>query len=189
MYMENSAQNTSLESTVKVGTFSGILAMSSLIPQFLKYGEFELMFSQNTLQKYDECLRWVVRDIGDMPVTEINQFHFTDLKQKITARGSGTSRVASMVFSMKSFLRYCNDFLELPVMDYKKIRSPRIKRRDVIYLTNEEITQFIDSIKIENHSNSKTWGVWMACVSGSWWRFCWAVVCAFPRLSPLTATV
>ena len=115
------------------------------------------MFSQNTLQKYDECLKWVVRDIGDMPVTEINQFHFTDLKQKITGRGSGTSRAASMVFSMKSFLRYCHDFLELLVMDYKKIRSPRIKRQDAIYLTNEEINQFIDSIKIENHSNSKTW--------------------------------
>ncbi len=144
---------TSLESTAKVGTLAPIsndLTMSQLIPMFLKYGQFELMFSQNTLTKYDECLKWVVRDIGDLKVTELSLFHFTELKQIITNRGCGTSRVASMVFSMKSFLKYCKDYLELPVMDYKKIRSPRFKRREVIYLTNEEIEQFVSAIKIEN---------------------------------------
>lgn len=161
MYAENA-----LETTAKVGSFQrarGNLVedvvfegavmcqkrLSELIPSFLKYGQFELSFSPNTVSKYQECLKIIVRDYGDMAVGDLNQLFFTDLKAKILMRGAGEARVASMVFALKSFLKFCREYLELNVLDYKKIKSPKRRRREVIYLTNEEIEKFIDGIKIE----------------------------------------
>jgi len=152
-------QEIALESNTKVGTSAvPILAagpampgpkFSELIPGFLKYGRFELSFSPGTVEKYEDCLRWIIRDIGDLPVSQLNLIHLTEVKQNILARGASEARVYSMVFALKSFLRYCKDFLELPVLDYKRIKSPKRRRRDVIFLTHEEIEQFVNSISIE----------------------------------------
>lgn len=129
--------------------------ISALIEGFLKHGRYDRCLSEETIFKYGECLRWVVRDIGDLPVESIRLPHFTDLKQKIIMRGAGESRVGSMIFALKSFLRYCKDFLELKVMDPEKIIPPKRHRREVLFLTNEEIEKFVNSIKIQNDSRGK----------------------------------
>jgi site-specific recombinase XerD len=56
-----------------------------------------------------------------------------------------------MVFALKSFIRYCKDFLELDVMDPAKIMPPKRHRREVLFLSNEEIERFVNSIKIRNN--------------------------------------
>jgi site-specific recombinase XerD len=158
--MEN---KTSLESTALVGSFQqekNLLPvktkMQSLIPGFLRHGQYEMFFSPQTVQKYKESLEWIVRDLGDIAVEELEPAHITILKQKIIMRGAGEARVASMVFALKSFLKYCKGSLELKVMDTNKIKSPRRSRRDVVYLSNEEVQQYVNSIKIENKWDGNT---------------------------------
>lgn len=148
-----------LESNTNVGTLAvPILAspqaptcpkFSELIPGFLKYGQFELSFSPGTVDKYGDCLHWVIRYIGDLPINQLNLIHITEVKQKVLARGASEARIYSIVFATKSFLKYCKDFLDLPVLDSKRIKSPKRRRRDVLFLTNEEIEQFVNSISIE----------------------------------------
>jgi site-specific recombinase XerD len=130
--------------------------MSELIVGFLRHGQFDLTWSSNTIKKYEECLRYVIRDIGDLQIHEIRLVHLTELKQKIIMRGAGESRVGSMVFAMKSLLRYCKEILELDVLDYAKIKPPKRHRREVLFLTNEEIQRFVDVIKIKNTWEGKS---------------------------------
>jgi integrase/recombinase XerC len=161
--MQSTQVETSLESTAKVGSYQqdAILLptktdMKSLISDFLRHGQYEMFLSAQTVQKYGESLHWIVRDLGDIAVEDITPAHVTILKQKIITRGAGEARVASMVFALKSFLRYCTGSLGLSVMDTGKIKSPRRSRRDVVYLSNDEVRQYVESIKVENRWDGNT---------------------------------
>ncbi len=145
-----------LENTIETNTNDGIklnsagVKLSELLSEFLQYAQYELIFSTQTLAKYKESLEWVIRDIGDIAINELDSSHIILLKQKIMNRGAGESRVASVVFALKSYLKFIKEFKHLKVMDYKNIKSPKRSRREVIFLTNEEVQQFIDAIKIDN---------------------------------------
>jgi site-specific recombinase XerD len=130
--------------------------MSELIEGFLRHGQFDLTWSPETIRKYRECLGMIIRDIGDLPITNIRLLQVTELKQKIIMRGAGEARVGSMVFALKSLLRYCRDIVELEVLDPDKIKPPKRHRREVLFLTNEEIEQFVSAIKIKNTWEGKS---------------------------------
>jgi site-specific recombinase XerD len=139
----------SLESASRYGDSR----ISEILPVFLKHAQYELSFSPKTVEKYAECLKTAVRHIGDLRVADIGQEDITELKAKIIEGGAGESRIAQIIFSLKSLLRYCLEDLELQVLDYKKIKSPKRPRRDVLFLTNEEVQQFVESIKVRASRN------------------------------------
>ncbi len=150
MYTENT-----LETIAVVGT-SSAYKIGQLVEGFIRYIKFELSLSPQTAEKYQDALGWVIRDIGDIEVTQINQNHITLLKQRMMIRGAGEARVGTIIFALKSFLKYCREFLELEVLDNKKIKSPKRHRREVLFLTPEEIQQFISTIKLERSWNGGT---------------------------------
>jgi site-specific recombinase XerD len=123
-------------------------SLSQLLPGFLLYAEYDLNFSKTTIKKYQECIKQVIRYGGDIGVTSLTQPIVTAVKQEIYSRGAGDARVASIMFALKSFLKYCHEELEMSVISYKKLKTPRRRRREVIYLTNNEVHQFLESIPI-----------------------------------------
>lgn len=132
--------------------------MSKLIPHFLGHGRIELSLSPETLVKYKECLFWIIKDIGDLEVNAIDTGHISLLKQRIIERGVGHARLASMVFALKSFLRYCKEDRQMNVLDFKSIKSPKRERREVEYLTNDEVSQLVNSIKMESGNENTSAG-------------------------------
>jgi integrase/recombinase XerD len=117
--------------------------ISTLIDGFLEYAQYELNFSPKTVFKYRESLGWLVRDIGDKGISTLTVQDFVRLKRVMTDRGVGHARIASVVFATRSFLSYCRTFLKLSTLNPKQIRPPKRQRREVIYLTNEEIEAFL----------------------------------------------
>ena len=61
-------------------------------------------------------------------------------------RGASEARISSVVYAMRSFLSYCGDFLKIATLHPKQIRPPKIFRREVVFLTKEEIERFIATI-------------------------------------------
>lgn len=120
--------------------------ISSLVSDFLEYSRYELNFSPKTILKYRESLCWFIRDIGDKGIGELTVQDFVRLKKMMMERGAGQSRIASIVFATKSFLNYCRNFLKLSTLDPKQIRPPKRVKREVIFLTKEEIEAFINAI-------------------------------------------
>ena len=126
--------------------------LSNLVPSFLKYARYELCLADQTIKKYADALKWVQRDLGDIEVESLTPGHFIELKGKIYERGAGSSRVSTIVFAMKSFLVFCREAMNLHVLDPKELRPPKREKREVIFLANDEVKQFVDSIKIYNRS-------------------------------------
>lgn len=149
-------EKTVVGTTTKLDSREWSPKISELVEGFLRHGQFDLSWSPETIRKYRECLGMIIRDIGDLPVTDIRLLQVTELKQKIIMRGAGESRVGSMVFALKSLLRYCKEVLELDVIEHTKIKPPKRHRREVLFLTNEEIEQFVSVIKIKNTWERKT---------------------------------
>jgi integrase/recombinase XerD len=120
--------------------------MSTLVSGFLEYSQYELNFSPKSVFKYRESLGWFIRDIGDKDIGELTVQDFVHLKKVMMQRGAGQSRIASVVFATKSFLNYCNKFLKLSTLDPKQIRPPKRVKREVIFLTKEEVEAFVNTI-------------------------------------------
>ena len=120
--------------------------MSTLVSGFLEYSQYELNFSPKSVIKYRESLKWFIRDIGDKDISELTVQDFVHLKKIMMQRGAGQSRIASVVFATKSFLNYCNNFLKLATLDPKQIRPPKRVKREVIFLTKEEVEAFTNTI-------------------------------------------
>lgn len=120
--------------------------ISSLVSDFLEYSRYELNFSPRTITKYQESLGWFIRDIGDKDICTLAVQDFVRLKKMMIERGAGQSRIASVVFATKSFLNYCRNFLKLDTLEPKQIRPPKRMRREVIFLTKEEIETFVNTI-------------------------------------------
>jgi integrase/recombinase XerD len=120
--------------------------ISTLVNDFLEYSRYELNFSPQTVIKYRESLGWFVRDIGDKDITMLTVSDFVRLKKVMMERGAGHSRIASVVFATKSFLNYCRNFLKLDTLEPKQIRPPKRLRREVIFLTKDEIETFVGTI-------------------------------------------
>lgn len=155
-------ENTSIGSTANEGILSVVQAtteaiprINTLLPGFFKHARFERCLAPETVTKYRDCLRTVVKEIGDISVDTIRPFHLVELKQELAMRGAGVARIAQVIFALKSFLRYCHESLELPVLPLEKIKAPKRQRREVIFLTNEEVQQFLNAIPIATYPRRK----------------------------------
>lgn len=127
------------------------ILISELIDDFLEYARYDLNFSPQTCIKYKDALRCFCRDVGDKMPEELDVRDFVRLKRIMMERGASGARIASVVYAMRSFLGFCRNFLNLETLDPKQIRPPKRFRREVIFLTKEEIDAFIATIEV------KTW--------------------------------
>jgi integrase/recombinase XerD len=100
----------------------------------------------STLARYREALNRVIRDIGDPRVASLNLGHILRLRRNMDQRGCGEARIAAILNALRSFLKFCRDVLRLTALDPSQIRVPRIPRRDVVYLTKDEVDQFVRAI-------------------------------------------
>ncbi|TSA45812.1 hypothetical protein D4R51_01240 [bacterium] len=123
--------------------------ISALTEGFLEYARYELNFSPETIIKYRDSLKCLVRDIGDKPVEQLEVDDFVKLKRKMIDRGLSVARIASIVFATRSFLNYCRFYLKLMTLNPKQIRPPKRIKREVIFLTKEEIQALLDTTNIK----------------------------------------
>jgi site-specific recombinase XerD len=88
----------------------------------------------------------VIRDVGDRPVATLNVGHVLTLRRAMEQRGCGESRIAAILNALRTFLTFCREVLRLATLDPRQVRVPRIPKRRVVYLTKEEVDQFLTAI-------------------------------------------
>ena len=140
------------EKTIIQGGFPGdtvyqaTLTIGMLAPLFLEWTRYEMRRAPSTVQRYGEGLQWVIRDIGDQPVTGLHLGHLLTLRRMMETRGCREARIAAILHALRAFLKFCREVVRVPTLSSREIRVPRIPRRDVIYLTREEVQRYVDAI-------------------------------------------
>jgi site-specific recombinase XerD len=121
---------------------------SQVVPEFLHFARVELGFAEQSILKYRDCLRQIQRMIGDRAVTQYGPVDVLALKSSMIERGLSVSRQVSILAAFKRLLEYCQKQLALPVLDTAAILMPKRPRREVLYLTSEEVGRFVESIPV-----------------------------------------
>jgi integrase/recombinase XerD len=122
------------------------LTITMLASPYLEWARYEMRRAPATITRYREALGWVVRLIGDQPVGQLHLGHVMTIRRRLEERGCREARVAAILHALRSFLTFCRTVMQLPVLDPRQIRVPRIPRRDVIYLTKEEVQRYLEAI-------------------------------------------
>jgi integrase/recombinase XerD len=122
------------------------LTISTVAPVFLEWTRYEMRRSPCTVQRYREALGWVVRDIGDQPVAGLHLGHLLALRRKMEERGCGEARMAAILHTLRSLLKFSRDVLRVQALDPKNVRVPRIPRRDVVFLAKDEVAQLLGAV-------------------------------------------
>jgi integrase/recombinase XerD len=123
-------------------------SIEALLPGFLMHIEVERHFARESVIKYRDCMRYVLRALGDMPVTALDKSDVLALKAHMIGRELSISRQVSILLVLKRFLVYAAEELGLPVLAPEAVSIPRRPRREVGFLTAEEVERFIASIKM-----------------------------------------
>jgi site-specific recombinase XerD len=119
-----------------------------LMPYFLGYGKVELRWAPGTLEKYEDAMGWVIRWLGEIEPGRIAQQHVLLVKTQCARRNVGPSRVAHILAALKAFLRFCRLAAGIQTMDPKEIRFPKIPKREVTFLTPDEIRRYVGAIPV-----------------------------------------
>jgi len=132
--------------------------ISNIEEGFYRWSQYgrEKPASKETLVKYRDCLSWFKRDVGDLGVKKIRKEDFIKLREKMQARGTGSARIRSVVFTMKAFLRYCREELGLKVLNPDLVKAPKREKREVRFLAEDKVAKLVNSIKIKNDWAPKT---------------------------------
>lgn len=122
------------------------LTISTVAPVFLEWSRYEMRRNPWTIRRYQEALGWVVRDIGDQPVAGLHLGHLLALRRKMEERGCGEARMAAILHALRSLLKFSRNVLHVQALDPRLVRVPRIPRRDVVFLSKEEVAQLLDAM-------------------------------------------
>jgi site-specific recombinase XerD len=117
--------------------------LGELIPRFLRHAQLELQFAPQSLVKYEECLRQIARVLGDRTISSYSDDDVLNLKSALQARGLGVCRQVSILSALKRLLGFCRDKCGYSVLSPESIVNPKRPRREVVYLTVEEVQRFL----------------------------------------------
>jgi integrase/recombinase XerD len=119
-----------------------------LLPLFVAYAEYEWHLGPRTIRHYRDTILRVLKVVGDIKPADLDLRMVLLLKADLANAHVGANWTRSVVNGLRSFLRFSRLVLNLDVLDPKAIRLPPIPRREVVYLTSEEIEIFLNSIPV-----------------------------------------
>jgi len=128
----------------------GSPSIADLAPKFVRYIEAELCFARSSVIKYEDCLRQIIKMIGDRPVISYTADDVLDLKSAMLRKNHSTARQVSILSALRQFLDFCRKLEGLSVIDPNEIVVPKRPRREVAYLTVEEVERFVGAIRLTN---------------------------------------
>src|SRR5689334_9282901 len=107
-------------------------SLGELAPKFLRFAEVELCFARQSILKYQDCLRQVVKSLGDRPVVSYTEDDVLELKAAMLRKNHSVGRQVSILAAVKRFLEFCRNRESLPALDPALISMPKRPRREVV---------------------------------------------------------
>src|SRR3989454_24922 len=117
-----------------------------VLPAFLDYLRIEESRNAMTLARYQYYIERFAREIGDCRVEAIDGELVSLYKRGLLNAGLSAATMSGMLSCLRTLLRYLRDIRKLEVYDPEKVRRPKIPKREVEYLSNEEVQRLLRAI-------------------------------------------
>jgi len=131
--------------------------LSDLITDFIEYIEVERGRARRTAENYRLYMERLVDFTGDICVSKINaelvRKYRLWLNRYKDNRGRELGRITQNyhLIALRSFLKYCAR-RDIPTLDAAKIDLPKVTKKQVSFLTFDEVSRLIESIDIKKPS-------------------------------------
>ena len=131
-----------------------LMKFHKLKTDFLEYLEIEQNRSQKTIENYDHYLTRLTDYAGDIEVSEIDQELVRKWRLWLNRLGTNTSDELQKstqnyhLIALRSFLKYCAK-RDIQTMPADKIELARSKRKQVTFLTPEEVERLFSEPKLD----------------------------------------
>lgn len=121
--------------------------ISDVSEEFLTWLQVERRFAKSSIVSYRSRLKCLIRDVGDISIEEFTMEHIYKLKQILHDRENSEVFMGVCLAVIKGLLKYYRDHYSAPLkINPDQITIPKRPRREVVFLTSEEIQRFRDSI-------------------------------------------
>lgn len=118
--------------------------------EYLTWLQVERRFAKSSIVSYRSRLKCFVRDVGDIPMEEFTMEHIFKLKQILHERNNSEVFIGVALACIKGLLNYYKNQYTAPLqINPDDITIPKRPRREVVFLTSEEIQRFRESINIK----------------------------------------
>lgn len=117
--------------------------------EFLTWLQVERRFAQSSIVSYRSRLKCFVRDVGDIELEKFTMEHIFKLKQILHQRENSEVFIGVCLACIKGLLKYYREHYSASLqINPDLITIPKRPRREVVFLTSEEIKRFRESIDI-----------------------------------------
>lgn len=129
------------------------MLLSKAKTDFLEYLEIEQNRSQKTIRNYDHYLTRLVDFAGEIKVSDIDLELIRKWRLWLNRLGTNTSdelQTATQnyhLIALRSFLKFCAK-RDIPALTADKIELARAKRKQVTFLTPEEVERLFDEVDV-----------------------------------------
>jgi len=109
-----------------------------------QYSDSTIRWYSTAIREFDSYLRGIWKNIDDPEnIRLIDVYNFIEDKSKswLTAR-----TCAWYSDWVRNYLKYCKDILELDVLDYHKIKSPKVPDREIWFYSKEEKKMILNAV-------------------------------------------
>lgn len=127
--------------------------LSELAMDFIESLEVERGRSQKTAENYYLYLQRLIEFAGDIEVEKITSELIRKYRLWLNRYKNDNGDELSMntqnyhLIALRSFLKYCSK-RDIPTLTPEKIELPKVKRRQVSFLTTEETERLIDTVDL-----------------------------------------
>lgn len=103
--------------------------------------------THSSVLKYKDSIKKFLNLTGHKFLGHLTNHDFDFFILRMRENGAQSARIRNIISAMKSLLSYLQtEGLEIPELDLDKIRKPRLERKEVNFLTLEEIKIFLKTI-------------------------------------------
>ncbi len=132
-----------------------LMQFAKIKTDFLEYLEIEQGRSQKTIRNYDHYLTRIIDFAGDIKVTDIDPELIRKWRLWLNRLGSNTSDELKKntmnyhLIALRSFLKFCAK-RDIEAMNADKIELAKAARKQVTFLSSEEVERLLAAPKIDN---------------------------------------
>lgn len=127
-----------------------IRTIQNTAEEYLIWLQVERRFAPSSVVKYRSILKCFVRDVGNVEIDKFTMEHIFELKKILYERQNSEVFMGVTLACIKGLLKYCKIQLSAPLrLNPDDITIPKRPRREVVFLTSEEIQRFKESIDIK----------------------------------------
>ncbi|MCU1284075.1 MAG: xerD [Acidobacteriales bacterium] len=123
--------------------------LSQVSTDFLEYARVMLGYVPQSIIKYRDCLRQIEKVFGSRQISTFNNQDLFALRHYMLGKQHSASRQTNIMFALKRLLQYIRDERkDRLAIDPEEIRPPKRPRREVVFLTADEVERLVNSIRL-----------------------------------------